>query len=249
MLRTVIAPIRTLIGVPLAVIWTIVCATGAMIAARFRPTSPATDWFAAAWGKVLIALAGVRTTIEGLEHVDTAQSYVFVSNHISGLDPPFHLAKMPVGIRFLAKKELFKVPIFGPGMRSIGMVETDRTAGVTAHRKINEQVAYVIEIGRSLMVYPEGTRSRDGEMKTFKKGAFRIAIDNGMPIVPVTISGTEQAWPVDSKLIRGGRVKMVFGEPILTTDLDAGAIDDLRDCTRAVMLETYDRIRAELDAG
>ena len=249
MLRTVVAAFHTLIAVPLAVIYTGIAATASTVVAKISPTSRATDTVPASWGKVLIALAGVRTVIEGIDQIDLSRSYVFVANHISGLDPPFHLAKMPVGIRFLAKKELFKVPIFGSGMRAVGMVETDRTAGVAGHRKINEQVAYVIEIGRSLLIYAEGTRSRDGEMKTFKKGAFRIAIDNKMPIVPVTISGTDVAWPPDSRLIRGGRAKMVFGEPIATDDLNSGDIDDLRDRVRAVMLETYDRIRGELQDG
>src|SRR4030065_544341 len=100
------------------------------------------------------------------------------------LDAPYHLGTMPVGVRFLAKKELYKIPLFGSTLRAVGMVETDRQAGAAAHEDINRQVARVITMGRSLLIYPEGTRSRDAELHDFKKGPFRIAIENGMPVLP-----------------------------------------------------------------
>jgi 1-acyl-sn-glycerol-3-phosphate acyltransferase len=150
---------------------------------------------------------------------------------------------MPVGVRFLAKKELFRIPIFGPAMRSVGMVETDRQAGPGGHRKINERVAHVVAIGRSLVIYPEGTRSRNAELHAFKKGAFRIAVENGMPVVPVAISGTERAMRPGERLVRGGHVTMVFHEPIPTADLGPADIDGVREQAHRTIAETYQRIR------
>ena len=97
-----------------------------MLVTRFRPDTHHTEVLARGWGRLIIFFAGVHNTIEGLENVDRRQSYVFVSNHLSNLDAPYHLATMPVGVRFLAKKELYKVPLFGPTLRAVGMVETDR---------------------------------------------------------------------------------------------------------------------------
>jgi 1-acyl-sn-glycerol-3-phosphate acyltransferase len=128
-------------------------------------------------------------------------------------------------------------------MRAIGIVETDRQAGPAAHRAINEQVARVMEHGWSLIIYPEGTRSRDGELKPFKKGAFRIAVDNGLPVVPITLAGTREAWVPGQKFVRGGPVRMVVGEPIPTEGLGAEAIGAVRDSAHAAIAETYDRIR------
>ncbi len=242
-LGTVGSAIRTAVGLTIAVLYTIAVSSYLIVFTRFRPTSPHVDTVARSWGRVFCAACGVRATFEGIEHVDAAQSYVFVSNHISNLDAPFHLAFVPVGIRFLAKKELYKIPIFGRAMRSIGMVETDRQARAAAHRKINEQVARVVEMGRSLIVYPEGTRSRDGELHEFKKGAFRIAIDNGMPVLPVAIAGLYEIWPPESKIIRRGRAKMVFHEPIPTAGLGSDDIDALRSRVHEIVGATHERIR------
>jgi 1-acyl-sn-glycerol-3-phosphate acyltransferase len=248
-LATMGAAIRSAVAIVVVVLYTAVLGTYLIILAKFRPTSPHIDAAARHWGRVCCAVCGARATIEGLDTVDTTRSCVFVSNHISGLDPPFHLAFVPVGIRFLAKKELFKVPIFGPAMRAIGMVETDRQARAAAHRKINEQVARVIEMGRSLIIYPEGTRSRDGELHPFKKGAFRIAVDNGMPVVPITIAGLDKVWQPDSKIVRRGRAIMVFHEAIPTADLKIEDIEDLQAQVHSIIGATYEQIRYQVSAA
>jgi 1-acyl-sn-glycerol-3-phosphate acyltransferase len=121
------------------------------------------------------------------------------------------------------------------------MVETDRRLGPSAHRAINEQVTAVVTEGLSLMIFPEGTRSESHEMLPFKKGAFRIAVDNDMPVVPVTIVGTLEAWKPHSKLIHGGRVRLVIHDPIPTTDLDRNLLNDLRDRVRSTVAEALNR--------
>jgi 1-acyl-sn-glycerol-3-phosphate acyltransferase len=193
------------------------------------------------WARLFLLVTWTRVTVEGAERIDPAGSYVFVGNHSSNLDIPVIMGKLPVSIRFLAKKEMFKVPVLGGAMRAIRMVETDRRLGPTAHRAINEQVTAVVTEGLSLMIFPEGTRSESHEMLPFKKGAFRIAVDNDMPVVPVTIVGTLEAWKPHSKLIHGGRVRLVIHDPIPTTDLDRNLLNDLRDRVRSTVAEALNR--------
>ena len=187
------------------------------------------------WAKLFLLVTGTRVTIEGAERIDPNGSYVFTGNHSSNLDIPVIMGRLPVSIRFMAKKEIFKVPVLGGAMRAIHMIETDRRFSPTAHRAINEQVTTVIDAGLSLMIFPEGTRSEDGEMLPFKKGAFRIAVDNELPIVPVTIVGAYEAWRPHAKLIFGGKVKLMIHDPIPTTGLTAADLNDLRNRTRSMV--------------
>ncbi len=187
------------------------------------------------WAKLFLLVTGTRVTIEGAERIDPNGSYVFTGNHSSNLDIPVIMGRLPVSIRFMAKKEIFKVPVLGGAMRAIHMIETDRRFSPTAHRAINEQVTTVIDAGLSLMIFPEGTRSEDGKMLPFKKGAFRIARDNELPIVPVTIVGAYEAWRPHAKLIFGGKVKLMIHDPIPTTGLTAADLNDLRNRTRSMV--------------
>ncbi len=161
---------------------------------------------------------------------------MFVGNHSSNLDIPIIMGRLPVSIRFLAKQELFRVPILGGAMKAIDMVETDRRAGPAAHRAINEQVAAAVAKGLSLMIFPEGTRSADGALLPFKKGAFRIAVDNDMTIAPVTIVGAYDGWKPHGKLIYGGPVRLIIHDPIPTERYDRSRLDELRDRARETVL-------------
>jgi 1-acyl-sn-glycerol-3-phosphate acyltransferase len=245
-MRTPLNAARTVLGFAVIVLYTVAVCSYLMVVTRFRPGTRHTEILARGWGWLFNFFAGARVTIEGLENVDRAKSYVFVSNHLSNLDAPFHLATMPVGVRFLAKKELFGIPLFGPTLRAVGMVETDRQAHAAAHREINVHVARVIAMGRSLLIYPEGTRSRDAELHAFKKGAFRIAVENQMPLLPVAIAGTNNVWRPGENWWRGGRVKMVLHPPIPTSGLGDAGIDAVRQQAHRIIGETYQRIRREV---
>ena len=237
--------LRTLFGLIVVVLLTVVLGVYVIVLASFRPTSPQIRPLMRFWAFVLMKLAGVSWEIEGKERLVRGRSYVFVGNHLSNLDPPFHIATLSefASVRFLAKQELFRIPVFAQAMRRIGIVETDRAAHAAAHRKINRQVRVVVERGQSLVIYPEGTRSRDAELKPFKKGAFRIAVDNGMAVVPIATSGLERAWPPDTKLVRGGRARMVIHDPIDTSGMGHDDIEGLRNRVRATIAETYEKIR------
>jgi 1-acyl-sn-glycerol-3-phosphate acyltransferase len=245
-LRAARDAVRTAVGVVVVVVLTLVLGIWVIIVATVAPNARQIRPIMRLWGFVFMKAAGVSWEVEGLERLEPGRSYVFAGNHISNLDPPFHIAVLSafVSVRFLAKAELFKIPILAQAMRRIGIVETDRAAHAAAHRKINEQVSVVAGRGLSLVVYPEGTRSRDAEMKPFKKGAFRIAIDNDMTVVPVTTAGLDRAWKPGTTLVRGGRAHMVIHEPIETAAMGAADIEALRDRVRAVVAETYEHIRA-----
>lgn len=238
--------LRTVFALSVVVVLTVILGLFAIVVASISPNSWLIRPTMRLWAFCFIKASGVTWQVKGMEHLEKGRSYVLVGNHLSNLDPPFHIAVFSerVSVRFLAKAELFRIPIFAQAMRRVGIIETDRAAGPTAHRKINEQVSLAIERGQSLVIYPEGTRSRDAsEVKLFKKGAFRIAIDNGLPVVPVATAGLDEAWPPDKKLIRGGRVRMVVHEPIDTTGMGPADIDGLRDRAYAAVSDTYSRIR------
>jgi len=243
MLRRILAPFRTAFSMTVVALATIVLGTYVIVLAHINPRSRQITPIMRAWARTFLFVTGSRVTVEGLEGIDPTASYVFSGNHISNIEIPVMIGLLPVSVRFLAKKELFSVPILGSAMKAIYMVRTDRQAGGMAHRAINDQVAKVVEERLSLVIYPEGTRSRTAEVMPFKKGAFKIAIDNGMAMVPVTISGSEKVWPPGSKLIYGGRVHLVVHEPIPTTGMGPADIESLRDQVRGIVEKEYERIR------
>jgi 1-acyl-sn-glycerol-3-phosphate acyltransferase len=244
MLRTAWYAVRSVCGLVLIALYTVATGSYLIVLTRINDRSRQITPIMRSWGRLFLFVAGVKMETIGTDRLDPKGSYVLVSNHLSNLDAPLHIATIPVSIRFLAKMELFKIPLFGAAMRSIGIVETDRRAGTTAHRAINRQVARVVDLQCTLLIYPEGTRSKDGELHAFKKGAFRIAVDNGLPVVPITIAGTERVWPPGKNIVRPGVVRMVIHEPIPTTGLTARDLDDLRNRAYAAVSGTWDQIRA-----
>jgi 1-acyl-sn-glycerol-3-phosphate acyltransferase len=243
MVRAILSPFLTVVAILSLALSTLILGSYLIILLRIFPRTRQVTPVMRFWAHLFLLTTGTRVTVEGLDRLDPRASYVFTGNHISNIDIPVMVGRLPVSVRFLAKKELFAVPVLGGAMRAIHIVRTDRKAGPMAHREINEQVGRVITAGLSLVIYPEGTRSRDAELMPFKKGAFRIAIDNGMPIVPVTITGSERVWKPGSKLIRGGPVRLVIHEPVSTSGLTQNDIGDLRDRVRRVVGESYLALR------
>lgn len=241
--RRLLSPLRTVFALTGLAVITLVLGTIALVMARTRPRSRKVDRVIRWWGKSFLFVTGTRVESTGLDRIDPAASYVFTPNHISNIDVPVMLATLPVSARYLAKQELFRVPILGPAMRAVLMIETDRDAGPGAHREINEQVSKVVAAGLSLVIHPEGTRSRDAELRPFKKGAFRIAIDNGLPVIPVTISGAERVWRPGGMMIYGGKVRLVIHQPIATTGMSPADIGELRDRVREVVEREYAAVR------
>jgi 1-acyl-sn-glycerol-3-phosphate acyltransferase len=245
-IRTAVAAIRTTVGWIAIVLYTLILGSYVIVLTWFRPGARHIEPLARSWARLFGFVAGSKEIIEGRDLIDADRSYVYVANHISNLDPMLLIANLPGSIRFLAKKELFKIPVFGRAMRAVGMVETDRRAASAAHRSINRQVARVIEMKRSLAIYAEGTRSRDAELRPFKKGAFRIAVENQMPVVPLVIAGADKGWKPGSKVMRSSTVRLVIHDPIPTADLGRADIGPLRDRVRSIIEKTYAEIRDQV---
>jgi 1-acyl-sn-glycerol-3-phosphate acyltransferase len=182
-----------------------------------------------------VRIAGVKVRTVGLEKIDPARTYVFMSNHISNLDPPLTLPLIPRRTSVMVKKELFKVPILGHIMSLGSLVPVDRgnrDAGIAAVR----DALRVIDQGINMTIYVEGHRSFDGKLLPFKKGPFYLAEECRVPVVPITISGTEDCMPKARFAIRPGTVTIEFHDPIEPSDFGE------RECLMA-------KVRAAINSG
>ena len=170
------------------------------------------------WGAFTgVRIAGARVHTSGLEKIDPSRTYIFMSNHVSNLDPPITLPLIPRRTSVMAKKELFGYPILGKTMRLGSLVPVDRRnrdAGISAVRA----AAQVIRDGINMTIYIEGGRSFDGKLIAFKKGPFYLAEECQVPVVPVTISGTHDLMPKGRFAVKPGRVDVIFHDPIEPED-------------------------------
>lgn len=187
--------------------------------------------YARFWARIGLCLAGVRLTVTGQKNLP-AGAAVFMPNHQSNFDILALYAGLPVQFRWLAKEELFRIPLFGFAMRRTGYIAIDRSDRKKAIQSMTEAARRVRE-GTSIIVFPEGTRSPDGALLPFKKGGFILAIDAETPIVPVAIVGSHEVMPKHSRWIRGGQIQVnIF--PAVTT---AGTTPAGRDA----LMETVQR--------
>ena len=186
-----------------------------------------------AWTGVWIT--GVRVQTVGLDQFDHSRSYIFMTNHASNLDPPIQIPLIPKRSSVMVKKELFKVPILGRAMRMGSLVPVDRgnrDAGIDAVRAAKS----VVERGLNMTIYVEGKRSFDGKLLPFKKGPFYLAMECGVPVIPITIVGTHHAMPKARFAIKPGLVKVIFHP----------AIDPKDFVSRECLME---KVRAAIESG
>jgi 1-acyl-sn-glycerol-3-phosphate acyltransferase len=241
---TLLAAVRSLFTLVAGVVATIICSLASLLISALRPGSPMLERVIRIWGMVWIRAAGVRLIVEGADKVDPTRSYVVVGNHLSAYDIMVHLSALPVPVRFLAKAELFRIPLFAQAMRAVGMIEVDRKAGASIHKQVSRDARSAIAMGRSIIVYPEGTRARGGELASFKKGAFTIAVDNELAVLPVTIHGTQEVWQPGRRVINPGVVHLLISAPIEVNPGDPREAERLRDTSHAEIAANYERLRA-----
>lgn len=172
------------------------------------------------WGRMLTVWSGVAVRVEGLEQLDRAKPYIFVANHQSQFDIFVLGGFLGMDFRWLAKKELFRIPLFGWAMLVSGSIPVDRSHGRQAVKSLDE-AAKRIAAGASVVIFPEGTRSPDGRLQPFKAGGMQLAIKAGVELVPVAIVGTRQVLPKGQFLSRPGRVVIRVGAPVASRGFTA----------------------------
>ena len=212
---------------PLIILSTIACGSVSVIASLFDSTGRAAMRVARFWSRSLLLFARVRVKVEGLEKIDPGASYVFCSNHLSYMDTPVVLSSIPAEFRFLAKEELFQIPLLGTHLKQAGHIPVPREDPRRAIRTMSRAGSIMRERGVSLLVFPEGGRSHDGVLQPFKEGAAYIAIKAQAPLVPVAVMGTREILAMGSAAFHPGRVRLQIGHPIPTEGLtlrDRGAL-------------------------
>lgn len=172
--------------------------------------------------RMVLYMAGIKVRAEGLEKLKAGQGYIYIANHRSFIDILALYKVLPGDLRFLGKKEVFKIPAVGFALRTMGMIEVDRSDHEAATRSIS-RAANELASGRSITLFPEGTRSRLKTMLPFKKGAFVLAIQAQVPIVPITILGADHTLQPDTMQLLPGVVRVIVHDPIETKGM---TIDD-----------------------
>jgi 1-acyl-sn-glycerol-3-phosphate acyltransferase len=188
------------------------------------------------WSRALLGFGGVRLTVDWRAPIAKDGAYVFMANHQSKVDIWALLAALPFRVRMIAKKQLGGIPLFGWAMRAGRFIFIDRANGVAARRSIEEAKRRIRE-GQKVLLFPEGTRSRDGKLGPFKKGGFHLAIDAGVAIVPVAIIGARACMPRGSFSLRRGHVHLIVFEPIPTAGLTEAHREELFDKVRGLIAQ------------
>ena len=181
---------------------------------------------------------GIKVEVSGLDRIDPRTALIFMPNHTSFLDGPMLEMIIPGAARVVLKKSVGRIPIVGLAMRFVGFIPVDRKGAEGGKRSIARAVRMVREKGYSFLIFPEGTRSRDGKLQSFRRGGFFLALESGAPIVPVTIRGTFALMPKGQKFARRGTVGVAFHDPIpvtgYTIDTMAGLMEKVREAILSV---------------
>ena len=192
------------------------------------------------WAKCILALSNIRVTVKGISNLKPGRSYIYMANHMSNFDIPVLQAYLPVQFRWLAKAELYKIPVFGYAMKRAGYISIDRSDRKSAIESLNKAVN-IIRDGVSVVIFPEGTRSSTHNIQPFKKGGFFLAVDSGVPIIPIIIRGTERIMPKKQLLIKPGNVTLEIAKPINSSDYTRKTKDDLMDKIRDIFLKSFEK--------
>jgi len=192
---------------------TFLFSVSAIVSTLFDSNGRFYAWHARLWGRVGLALSGVTVTLSGLEHLPDGP-VIFMSNHQSNFDILSLLAAMPRQFYWIAKKELFEIPVFGSSMRRGGYIPLDRGDGRKALQSMNEAAA-VIHQGKSVVLFPEGTRTPDGNLLPFKRGGFILARKAAVPVIPVTINGSGKINPAGRIRLYSGTIRITLHPPVV----------------------------------
>jgi len=211
-LQAVMVLLVTAVGFPVALLLGLVAGPGAALRVA--------SWY---WAPLLFGGAGAKLVVEGADGVDWSRPQVLVANHQSMFDIPSMFAAVPVPLRFMLKRELASMPFIGWYARLMGMVFIDRGNARDAKQKLGE-AAGKLRDGATLIAFPEGTRGTTGVVGPFKGGALQVALDAGVPVVPVAIEGSGAVLPPSGFRVRPGTIRVRFGAPIETAGMERNAL-------------------------
>ncbi len=205
--------IRSLILVMIAVTFTGLVSAYCVVLPILSPGENKIHRIANFWARTLLRLGRIEVDVVGGENVLCDRPQIFMANHQSDVDILIVLAHIPGQFRWIAKQELFKIPLFGRAMKNAGYIEIDRQNHEKAMVSLDEAARKIRE-GKSVVTFPEGTRSPDGTIRPFKQGMFHLAIRAGVPIVPISIIGAHEIMPKRTLRVKPGRVTLVIGKPL-----------------------------------
>jgi 1-acyl-sn-glycerol-3-phosphate acyltransferase len=159
-------------------------------------------------------ILGIRIEVTGIGVVEQNKSYIFMSNHLSFLDGPLLYFVIPLPIRVILKKEIFRIPVIGLGMKQVDFVPVDRKGIRGGKKSIDHAARLMKEKGYSFLIFPEGTRSRNGKLQKFRRGGFFLATTSQSAIIPISIQGTYELMPKGSFFVKKGKIKVDFHPPV-----------------------------------
>ena len=213
---------------------TITIGGSAIIMALFRIRGPVYVRMTRAWARIALWSSGSDAVLHGLENVVPGQPFVLVANHVSWFDIFAIAAKLPVDYHFVAKKELEKIPVFGLAWRVAGHISIDRSNRESAARSLRKAGEQMREQKSVVVIFAEGTRSRTGRLLPFKKGAFVLAAETGIPIIPTVVTGSFDIMRPDTFIVRPATIHVYFEPPVPS---QGASVDALMERTRAVFVE------------
>ncbi|MFP4040429.1 MAG: lysophospholipid acyltransferase family protein, partial [Desulfosudaceae bacterium] len=208
-----------------------------ILASYLDPTGRRVHYIGKFWSRLNLLLSGVRVRLVNRQVLDPGQSYIVMSNHQSHYDVWALIAFLPLQLRWVMKIELRRIPVFGLGCERMGHIYIDRSHPDRAYQSL-EAAGEKIRSGASVVFFPEGTRSPDGQLLPFKKGGFNIALTAGVPILPITIRGSRQVLPKGTAAVRPGTIELVLHEPV-----------SLEGYSKENRAELMERVRQTIDAA
>jgi 1-acyl-sn-glycerol-3-phosphate acyltransferase len=205
---------------------TAVCGTVSLVGSLFDAEGRWQHACTRVWAWLILRISGIRVRVEGLERINVRMTAIYCVNHQSAMDIPVLYTSLPVQFRFVAKRSLFNLPFMGWHMRRSGHIPVDRDRPREAMKSM-KRVAQEIREGKSVLLFPEGHRSRNGQLLPFKAGSFYIAILAGVPIVPITVNGTPYVLKPDTYHVRAGQTEVIVHPAISTEGLTLHDVDAL----------------------
>jgi 1-acyl-sn-glycerol-3-phosphate acyltransferase len=227
---------RTLFAWVICLFSTVVLGTGAIFLSFFDPSGNLPHLVARLWGRIQLGTTGTKVRIQGVNNLDPQKSYILVSNHQSNFDIFVLLGYLPIQFRWTAKAELFRLPFLGWAMSRIGYIPIERHRPKKAYRSML-QAAEKVKKNVSIMIFPEGTRSPDGNLQPFKKGLFLIALKSQAPILPVAIRGTGKIMRKGDWRTHPGKVDILIAPAIETVGMSSQREGELSDRVRSTLMQ------------